>query len=941
MNCTLHNFCSHSHSTFYFEHGSFTYISGKSGSGKSTIFTAIQWVLFGKIKNVLNFRYSGGNTWVEISTSKYTIQRRKNPDYLYVLDKEKNLTFEAKTAQEYINTNIYTEDVFIASSYLEQDAQHFFFSKNANSQQQLINTICFKDKDPEKLISCLSNKIKKESENLKENKIRRDVKYNDLVSECKNTILPNPNDWSKYFCSNQEIQHKQEEISNVYFELEKKRKQHQESISIYAAKKVYLEQKHDIEVELKSLPESLTKEEIEQLIIKKDNIVVWNQFHEEFKKYMKQKDDLLVEIRGLEKFVEEHNLDDLISKQSEAKQRKIMINKNKIICRKYSVEWNKKDIINKINHLKHVLDNQELRKTIEQNKQIQFQINQLKSSIQDVEQIDTIKEIDELDLSISSFQNDQSKYQIKLTELSNQKNKLNSDLREKIDQIKSKFAFQIKKEEEENKKISVKFQKQILQLKVDLSASQREDQLKKTCLTCPSCQDSLLLQDNKLILLSEVASNKDSKTQEIQQLIEKSQKGQDNENEITKQTISVLNNKMINQINKIKSEINTLLNEIIKKETEVKTQISDINGQIKQLQDKKICFKQQDQNQKQNDKIKIKISTLEDQIKEVKNVDVPLLSQNQISKYNSEILSLQIVLNDGFDIPDLDQQKISETISKLNKYKILSEKLENLKDPKKPQSKEEIGDITKISNQISSAQTINTRKFDLISRLSLANQKINKFPSIEDPEQLYRDIQNINLNIKTKEDEISLNLFATKVSDKYLEINKQDSICKSLQSKINLLDEIKNETISLRNYLIDKQIIFINSFMKEAIPKVFDFPMKIELKTNKELKNGKHKDCICVYTEYKGGSFYGIQPLSGGEKSRVSTLFLIAVNKIVNSDFFIIDEVVSKLDCESREQILSLIRDELPNRFLMSTCHDSCLGNYDAEYSMEDYSMIN
>jgi DNA repair exonuclease SbcCD ATPase subunit len=89
---TINNFRNLSDATYNFERG-VTLLKGISGTGKTTIFAAIDWCLYGKGKNVkpLNSRKSKKiETVVIFNSDTLTITRKNNPETLSVRVKDSN-----------------------------------------------------------------------------------------------------------------------------------------------------------------------------------------------------------------------------------------------------------------------------------------------------------------------------------------------------------------------------------------------------------------------------------------------------------------------------------------------------------------------------------------------------------------------------------------------------------------------------------------------------------------------------------------------------------------------------------------------------------------------------------------------------------------------------------------------------------------------------------
>ncbi|MFA7708289.1 MAG: AAA family ATPase, partial [Candidatus Pacearchaeota archaeon] len=149
----LKNFLSHSSSTISFRNDQKVEISGKSGSGKSSLVEAILFVLFGqgRCDNKMSLIKRGSNkatVVLELADNDtnivYTIERSidtKNKHELSVL--ENDVPAKVKGINE---TQSYIENKIIHSSYLlfinsilhKQDNQETFVNQNASKRKDLL-----------------------------------------------------------------------------------------------------------------------------------------------------------------------------------------------------------------------------------------------------------------------------------------------------------------------------------------------------------------------------------------------------------------------------------------------------------------------------------------------------------------------------------------------------------------------------------------------------------------------------------------------------------------------------------------------------------------------------------------------------------------------------------------------------------------------------------
>lgn len=156
-----------------FDEGKVILFNGISGKGKSTTFDAILWCLFGKIQGIypITAENKVKKTRVIFEFNEIIISREKTPEVLSFHDTLG--VYEGKIAQERIYQIFGDEDLFIATSYLQQGRVHPLNSLSSSDKFSLLYNLTFGYSTdnrftPEAYFNVLNSEINLKSTNLKE-----------------------------------------------------------------------------------------------------------------------------------------------------------------------------------------------------------------------------------------------------------------------------------------------------------------------------------------------------------------------------------------------------------------------------------------------------------------------------------------------------------------------------------------------------------------------------------------------------------------------------------------------------------------------------------------------------------------------------------------------------------------------------------------------------
>lgn len=136
-----------------------TLIQGTSGIGKSTIFEAIYWCLYGSLRNIYHPLHPNKKCIVTITTPTITITRSTKPASLII-------EYQGQTyhEQEVINRIFGTKDVWLSNSYLSQGSRCHWLDINADERLATIEYIVYSDQTPDVYLERATNHANKINE---------------------------------------------------------------------------------------------------------------------------------------------------------------------------------------------------------------------------------------------------------------------------------------------------------------------------------------------------------------------------------------------------------------------------------------------------------------------------------------------------------------------------------------------------------------------------------------------------------------------------------------------------------------------------------------------------------------------------------------------------------------------------------------------------------
>lgn len=194
MKLELVNFRCYNHKIFDFKDTNLTLIEAVSGTGKSTIFSAIQWVLYGSRTIHTLPHVSDKKTTKAILTFNNTeIIRTARPNTLNITHNSKK--YEGEDAQSIIYSIFGgDEDVWLVSSYMKQAEKNLIMTVNQSERLKILNNIAYNRDEPSLYKTKTKDSIKSlksKHEQLNKQLLSDSSKYSMLTKNLDKFILEN------------------------------------------------------------------------------------------------------------------------------------------------------------------------------------------------------------------------------------------------------------------------------------------------------------------------------------------------------------------------------------------------------------------------------------------------------------------------------------------------------------------------------------------------------------------------------------------------------------------------------------------------------------------------------------------------------------------------------------------------------------------------------
>lgn len=128
-------------------------LQGASGQGKSTLFVAVAWALYGRERDPYSWNGKKKVCRVRVGLPDGVhVFRQKNPERLEVTVPDGRMLTSKDEAQDYLQKRYGTYDAWLAGAYLRQDRHNPLMEGNGGAIVAMLETLAFQDDPPKRYL---------------------------------------------------------------------------------------------------------------------------------------------------------------------------------------------------------------------------------------------------------------------------------------------------------------------------------------------------------------------------------------------------------------------------------------------------------------------------------------------------------------------------------------------------------------------------------------------------------------------------------------------------------------------------------------------------------------------------------------------------------------------------------------------------------------------
>lgn len=310
-----------------------------------------------------------------------------------------------------------------------------------------------------------------------------------------------------------------------------------------------------------------------------------------------------------------------------------------------------------------------------------------------------------------------------------------------------------------------------------------------------------------------------------------------------------------------------------------------------------------------------------------KHKDIPIEEPEKCTFTNEMDIHRNIAMLSRIKVLSLPETSSKILKDKKKKYELLEElkiKGGSLKDVKNI-------DISSYNKLKSDVQKYQKELMDYMSyekELTKSKHELSKI-ILDDNipvkhEQIIQELEQYNTIIEYTDKSIF-------IREKLEELRNTEKKYLDLTNKISNMKRLKQILMELEAVTLTNTVESINTIIQELSEELFDESMSIKISMFKTAKSTKiSKPNVNLEISYRNIKYDNINKMSGGERSRISLLILLAMSKMTMFPIMMIDESTAYLNADMREICIDQVRKICPSdKVVLFIQHEGCLGTFD------------
>ncbi|MGA8083005.1 MAG: chromosome segregation SMC family protein, partial [Candidatus Nitrosopolaris sp.] len=263
---------------------------------------------------------------------------------------------------------------------------------------------------------------------------------------------------------------------------------------------------------------------------------------------------------------------------------------------------------------------------------------------------------------------------------------------------------------------------------------------------------------------------------------------------------------------------------------------------------------------------------------------------------------------------DREQQVIDSTRTSVGKLQVYEQRIKTLKENERKLSKENSSLEKDIALGEKDISDLNSEESSLINNLTLLGYKdlLEAFDVNEIIGELTAELDTLKPRINLRADEAYV-----EVIDGY----------RGMSKKRNLLEKERHSIVRfIEEIVTEKKEVFMEAFekvdnnLRQTFSEVIGGTAWLEVENIEDEFSGG----IMLMVQFQGKPGRESTALSGGEKTMAAIIFLLALQSLKPSPFYLMDEVDAHLDAQNTERLSKvLLERSKDNQMLMVTLKDA------------------